>query len=437
MRILDRLRGMIRPAQQRSFCPSGSASLPMNWWQIGLDRTTPDAEKFGPVYACVKIIAEEIARLHLRHMRKRNDLIDPVTTSSAARVFRNPNSYQTRSDFWLMMMWNLLYTGNAYAVATRNNRFEIDALWPQPARSCQPMIDPQSGDIYYNVAYQDVSPMDMQSIYPARDVLHLRLFCPRDPLLGESPISAAVASIVSGTAQRDAEAAFFQNQSRPSGVLSTDHILTKEQVSLLRDMWGDQSHGMATGKVPILTAGLKWQPLGMSATDAQAIESWKMSVEDIARVFRMPPYMLADYSNATYNNTEVMGRTFYNSCLGFYLEHIEAALNRLFDFSPNETAEFDIERGLLRGELKERMEAYARGIQGGVIASNEARRRLDLPPVEGGDQVLVQQQMVPIDQAGQSQAPAPEPQPEPAEPVDIDAETDRMYLAIKGYADER
>jgi HK97 family phage portal protein len=189
---------------------------------------------------------------------------------------------------------------------------------------------------------------------------------------------------------------------------------------------------MSVGGVPILTAGLKWQPLGMSAVDAQAVESYKMSVDDIARIFRMPPFMIGDYSKATYSNTEVMARTFYVSCLGFYLEHIEAALNRLFGFSTNETSEFDIESGLLRGEFRERMEAYARGIQGGVLAPNEARRRENLPPVDGGDRVLVQQQMIPVDQAGTES----EAESEPAEETQRsdDDETDRAYSMISRAA---
>jgi len=139
-----------------------------------------------------------------------------------------------------------------------------------------------------------------------------------------------------------------------------------------------------------------------------------MSVEDVARVYRVPLFMLGSLEKATFRNVETLQRMFIAQSLGFYLEHFEAALASFLRLPPGERVEWDVERGMLRADFAARIAAYAKGIQGGVYAPNEVRAREGLPPVDGGDVVRVQAQNVPLSDAGADSAASEPPAITPA-----------------------
>jgi HK97 family phage portal protein len=236
------------------------------------------------------------------------------------------------------------------------------------------------------------------------------------PLIGESPVVAAYGDIGVSNAIAAQQAAFYMNEARPSAVLSTDLSLDKDQTQALRDRWNDQAKGMHKGGTPILTHGLKVQPWSVGGRDAATAEILKLSNEHIALAFRIPLQILG-LGGATYSSTELLMQSWIASGLGFCLNHVEEAFGVLFMLKgqPDEYVEFDTQ-ALLRSAMKDRIEALARGVQGGIYAPNEARQQEGLDAVKYGDEPRVQQQVVPLSAAEAiPAAPAPHAAP-PAAP---------------------
>ena len=146
-----------------------------------------------------------------------------------------------------------------------------------------------------------------------------------------------------------------------------------------------------------------------------------MSIEDIARVFRVPLPLIGEYSKATYNNTEQLISSWLATGLGFLMEHIEQSIVKLFNLPADETVNFETD-ALLRTDFKGRIDALTKGISGGLYSPNEARRKEGLPEVEFGEEPRVQQQVVPLSQVGKIPEAPPAPPPaspntEPTDPV--------------------
>lgn len=395
-----------------------------NWFQLGKDAPMGnEALSSSPVMACVSILAQEVARLHVNH-KLANDLgsTTNVTSSAAFKVLSDPNQYQTRSDLLLYIMQSELLDGNSYTFAERDRRGAVSSLHPLSPQTVMPHVVSETGEVFYHVSgTYDNGLVDIEPGFyiPARDMMHIRCFTGYSPLIGITPLQACGPSVVLGEEIRGQSASFFGNQSRPAGILSTPKPLGKESAIRLRDAWERGLAGKFVGKTAVLDNEIKWQPLALSAEDSQVVEQYKMSRDDIAMVYRVPPYMLGNLEGTSFNNVGNMQKMFIASALGFWLEHIENAMNKLFGFDGvTNYMEFDIERGLMRPDMETRMGALAKGVQGGIYAPNEARQKENLGPVEGGDEAFMQRQMTPVSlltEIAAADATNGEPAQDPAE----------------------
>jgi HK97 family phage portal protein len=376
-----------------------------NWWQLGYDPINPSSSS-AIVEACVSAYSQTVAMCPGDHKRATGKGgVERVTTSALSRVLRKPNVYQSISDFLLNLTRSLYLDGNAYALGLRNDRYEISELHLMSPRESSPAVVPQTGDVFYRLGGNDViaSRISGPLIVPARDVLHVRLHTSRQrypyPLIGETPLAAALPDIMTTNAITQQQIAFYANQARPSAVLSTDLVLDKDQVQALRDRWNEQVKGLQQGGTPILTAGLKVQPWGVPAKDAELADVMKLSGQNVALAYRIPLALLG-LGGTAYSSTEVMMQAWKASGLGFALNHIEEAFGLLFGLKgqPDEYLEFSTD-ALMRSALKDRIDALVRGVQGGIYAPNEARNQESLDSVEFGDEPRVQQQVVPLSAA--------------------------------------
>jgi HK97 family phage portal protein len=395
-----------------------------NWWQMGY--SVENGGSSAMVEACVAAYAQTVAMCPGNHWYWTKPTgRDRVVGSALTRVIRSPNDYQSISDFLLNMVYNL-FRGNAYILIVRNNRFEPQSLHLFPDKSCHAQVA-EGGEVFYFLSGNEVIekqldlPQGKGLVVPARDVIHIRLHCPRHPLVGESPLVAAALEIAAGNAALQQQIIFYANQARPSFLLTTDQILNQVQARDLRTLWEEQAKGLNAGGTPILSAGLKAQSLSTSAKDSQIAELMKMSDQAIANVFRVPLAMLG-IGTTPVASTEALMQMWLASGLGFVLNHIEEAFGLAFKLKgqPDEYMELDTS-ALLRSSFKERIEAWAAGTTGGVFARNEARQDFELEPVDGGDEPWVQQQDIPLSVAfdnAKNPPPPPKPAPAPAPATD-------------------
>lgn len=397
---------------------SATAGRAWNWWQLGY-TPQPYGECSSMVEACISAYAQTVAMCPGDQWRKLADGgRERVSTSALARILRRPNDYESMSDLLLNLTRRLYTKGEAFGLALRNNRAEITEL--HLMRHGQPLIA-EDGSIFYGLAGNEIidQRIDISGPIPARDVLHVRLHTPRHPLRGESPILATAIDLAMSSAALSQQVAFYVNQSRPSGVLQTDLVLTKDQATELRERWNEQSQGLNAGGVPILAAGLKWASMAGTARDAQLAEILKMSDQNVALAFRIPLQILG-IGDTPFASTEALMSSWKASGLGFALNHIEEAFGLLFGLKgvPDEYLEFDT-GALLRSAFKDRVEGFARGVQGGIFAPNEARAEFEYGAAKFGDEPRVQQQVVPLSAwaATPPAIPGPSsPPPAPAQP---------------------
>jgi HK97 family phage portal protein len=405
--VLRAVEGSYRPGPYYlpvtgGWLPDGAAT---NWWQQGYLPLGGTPSPSAMVEACVSAYAQTIAMCPGDHWRSNaKGGRTRVTTSALSRILRYPNEYQSISDFLLNVTRSLYIDGNAYAWAHYNSRFEVDELHLMNPRMSRPQVLP-GGEIFYYLGGNDViAAREGEALFvPAREVLHVRLHTdmryPR-PLVGETPLMAAMLDVGLNEAILQQQAQFYTNQARPSAVLQTDMVLDKDQVQALRDRWDEQTRGFNQGKTPILTAGLKVEPWAMHYRDAQIAEMMKLSSERIALAFRVPLQVLGLAGGPSYGSAEALMQFWIASGLGFAINHIEEAIGLLYQLKgqPDEYVEFDT-AALLRSAQKDRIEALARGVQGGIFSPNEARNSEGLDKVKAGDEPRVQQQVVPLSAA--------------------------------------
>jgi len=416
------------------YLPAGTS---WNFWQMG-QSVKPYSGASAVVEACVSAYAQTVAMCPGDHWRRRSDGgRDRVTDSPLARIIARPNDYQTISDFLLNATRQLYQTGNLYALAIRDDRFNIVELHLMRSLSCAVRIA-ETGEIFYSLGGNTVVDNRFLSLagVPARDVLHVRLHTPLDPMKGESPIVAAALDVAATNAALQQQLDFLINQAKPSIMLSTDSVLTREQALELRESWNAQTRGDGAGGTPILTAGLKPITVSTSAADAQVAEMLKYNAQNIALAFRMPLQVLG-IGGTPYASTELLMQSWISTGLGFALNHIENAIDRFFGLAgfPGEYVEFNTS-ALQRSAFRDRIEALARSTISGIHSPDEARNELDLPTVAGGygKEPRVQQQVVPLsywEKMAEAAPAAPLALPEP-ETDDTERTIAAMRMRVAG-----
>jgi HK97 family phage portal protein len=385
-------------------------------WQMNKECWGPQGI-FSAVYACIAIIAGDVAKLPPMIRRTLPDgSKENYPNHPTARVLSYPNSYQTRVDFWGQFMSSCLFTGNTYVYLVRDQRGVVSEMHILDPRRVRVMMG-EDGSIFYNIGGMERLASLLATDYiPARDILHHRLLTLNHPLVGLTPLYAAGVSAMTGQTIQQNSYAFFANMSRASGVLTAPGKISPDLASRLKSEWDTNFKGGSMGRTAVLGEGMKWEPLTISAADAQLIEQLRWSVEDVARCFRVPSYMLTDASKISFKNAEQLARNYYSQTLAYHIESIEARIDVAFDLKGDIYCEFDL-TSLLRMELDARMAAYREGINAGVLTINEARKLEELSPKEGGNEPLVQAQYRPLSMAGEP-LPTATPPAAPASPDD-------------------
>lgn len=350
-------------------------------------------------WACVNLLAGTIASLPL--MVYRTDAQGRRTVARDHPLYRvlhdSPNAEQTAMDFWEGGVAALELQGNMHARVERMGG-RVVALTP----ICDPEVRRRkNGDIEYRWVEDGKTVVETQD-----SVLHIRGFG-GSPLGGLSTLSAGRQVFRLSRAINTAAQSTFANGLRPSGVLTVPGVLKSDQREPLEKALGDKFVGSVNaGRPMLLEAGVTWQQLAINPEDAQMLESRAFSIEEIARLFGVPPHMIGHTEKSTSWGTGLEQQTigFVTFTLRKRLKRIEQAIEKQLltaaDRVAGVTVEFNLE-GLLRGDSTARAAFYQSGLQNGWATINEVRGRENLPPVAGGDVPRMQMQNVPITEAGQ------------------------------------
>lgn len=397
-------------------------------WQRGIVADSiEDLTTNGAVYACISRISNDIAKLALQLVKKQGkrwELADPK--SPFWKPLRKPNNYQNRIQFIAYWLVCKLLHGNAYALKARDERGMVAKLYLVDPRMVTPLITSE-GDVYYRINCDQLAGIPNGVTVPASEIIHDRINCLWHPLVGIAPILACAVSATEAIRIQGNSAKFFENMSRPSGILTAPDQISDEVADRLKRDWEGNFSGGNIGRLAVLGDGLKYEPMTIPAQQAQLIEQLDWTVADVARVFQVPLYKIGAGQMPTNNNVEALNQQYYDDCLQVHMEAIELCMNEGCGVPDDMGIEFDL-TGLLRMDQSAQMKMLTEGVKGAVVTPNEARGRMNLPPLAGGDTVYLQHQNYSLEALAKrdaredpfasspapSPAPASTPDPEPA-----------------------
>lgn len=361
-------------------------------WQQNVTIRVEDVLTYGTVYACITLIARDIAKMRLRLMALDNDGIwREVENAAFSPVLRKPNTYQTRIGFVEQWIISKLSRGNTYVLKRRDNRGVVTSLMILDPGRVQVLVS-EDGAVYYQLSSDNLSQLELDTVtVPARDIIHDVMTPLYHPLVGVSPIQACGIAAMQALAIQSNSKRFFDNGSSPGGVLSAPGAISKDTAQRLKEYWDSNFTGDNVGKVAVLGDGLKFEPMTVNAVDAQLIEQLHWTSENVCTAFHVPAYMVGVGDPPTYTNIEALNQQYYSQCLQGLIESIELLLDEGLELPKPYGTEFDLD-GLLRMDSATLIDAEAKAVGGGIKSPNESRRRLNLPPVTGGETPYLQQQ---------------------------------------------
>ena len=368
--------------------------------------TERSAMQMTAVYSCVRILAEAIAGLPLHMYRYNEDgSKEKALDHPLYKLLHDePNPEMSSFVFRETLMTHLLLWGNGYAQVIRNGRGEVVGLYPLMPNKMTVDRDDR-GRLYYQ--YQKTSDeLDGKTetvILRPSDVLHIPGLG-FDGLVGYSPIAMAKNAIGLAMATEEYGAKFFANGAAPSGVL--EHPGTIKDPTRVRESWQQTFGGSAnSNKIAVLEEGMKYTPISISPEQAQFLETRKFQINEIARIFRVPPHMVGDLEKSSFSNIEQQSLEFVKYTLDPWVIRWEQSIQRILltdEEKKTYFVKFNVE-GLLRGDYQSRMNGYATARQNGWMSANDIREleNLDrIPAEEGGDLYLINGSMLSLSQAG-------------------------------------
>ena len=360
------------------------------------------------VYACVRILAEAVASLPLHVYEYQDDGGKKLVHDHPLYYLLHdePNPEMTSFVFRETLMSHLLIWGNAYAQIIRDGAGRVLGLYPLLPDKMDVQRDDR-GNIYYVYSRNsDENPMfkEYRDIrLKAEDVLHIPGLG-FDGLIGYSPIAMAKNAVGMTLACEEYGASFFANGANPGGVLEHPGVL--KDPSKVRESWNSVYRGVNNAhKIAVLEEGMKYQQIGIPPEEAQFLETRKFQINEIARLYRIPPHMVGDLDKSSFSNIEQQSLEFVKYTLDPWVIRWEQSLQRSL-LLPGEKGKYFIKLnvdGLLRGDYQSRMNGYAVGRQNGWFSANDIREMENMNPIpdeQGGNLYLINGAMTKLEDAG-------------------------------------
>jgi len=369
---------------------------------LSLNTIFPDANVFDTdkaltltaVWCAIRLLAESVSSLPISvyTKQKNGDKLEDTKSPIYKLVKFKPNYYQNKITFFEFIMLSICTEGNAYVKIVRNNSGTPVEL------IC---LDPEIVNVVINdnqLYYQTES-----GVLDSADVLHFKTITD-DGFTGISPIDQCAKALKWSESLEQFGSTFFSNGAKPSSILQTDRALSDTALQRLKTSFNNNYGKLKNSNSTIvLEEGLTFKPISISPEQAQFLSSRQFSIEEVARIFNVPPHMLKDLSKSSFNNIEMQSQEFLTYTLMPYINRIEAEMN-LKLFRTNELGKTFVEfnvNGLLRGDVKSRTEAYKTAITNGYMSINEVRQKENMNSIEGGDKHFMQMNMTTIDKVGE------------------------------------
>jgi len=414
--------GILQRFQAAFTAFSGSAPGPEDdFWYRPIPRGTIPGTNITPaaslavaaVYACVRVIAETCASLPFNVYRRLPDGRgkEVADNHSLHNIIRyQPNEEQTAFEFWELVLVHALTAGNAFAEVTYG---------PEPKRTVQELCilqpslveigrETESGEKFYRVKE---TPSSEAEIFFGDEILHIPGLG-YDGLRGYSPIEMLRRAVEIAQASEIYQAQFFANGATPNTYITIPGALTKDNREALREWLKANYGGLGNAHKPgIFEGGGKMDAVPINHRDLQFLELRKFQTEEIARIFRVPLHLIQNLDRATFANIEHQSVEFANFTLRPWLTRIEQRVNMTLlgvREAANYFCEFNMS-ALLRGDSAARAEYYSKAISSAIMTPNEARAMENMNWLPGGDQLLVQGAMIPLEKAGETPAAPPAP----------------------------
>lgn len=378
----------------------------------GISVTPSTALQSTAVFACVRVLAETVASLPLPVYRRlagggkeraADHYLYPI-------LHDLPNPELTSFEFREALMGHLALWGNAYAEIERDGAGRVRALWPLRPDKIQ--VVREQGELLYYYTLPEGTRVALKPV----QVFHIRGLS-GDGIVGYSPIRLAREAIGLALATEEFGARFFSNGAHPGGIVEYPSVLKDEAYERFKKSVQEAYGGLSKShRLMVLEQGLKYHQIGIPPEDSQFLETRKFQVNEIARIFRVPPHMVGDLERATFSNIEHQSIEFVVHTIRPWLVRWEQAIKRDL-FLPGERSTFFPEflvDGLLRGDTKSRYEAYAVGRQNGWLSADDIRELENMNPLPDGQGkiYLVNGNMIPADMAGKQQAVRSTPRPD-------------------------
>jgi HK97 family phage portal protein len=377
----------------QSWFAGGSGDAHTGDWQADIKHTKEHLLSFTAVYACITLIASDIAKLRIKLVQETDDGVCIEAKSPAfSPVLTKPNHYQNRIQFLTCWLISKLAWGNAYVLKSRDDRGVVTELYVLDPRYVFPLIA-EDGGVYYQLGIDYLAQQTQAGlIVPASEIIHDIMIPLFHPLIGVSPLFASSLPACTGLEIEKNQAKFFANGAKISGIITAPGAISQEAAKAVSEKFASGYTGENAGKVAVIGDGLQFQSLTMTSIDAQLIDLLKISQEQVCSTFHVPGYKIGVGQMPLNNNVEALDQQYYSQCLQYHIESIELCLDEGLGLpKAGFESELDLD-GLLRMDTKTAMETQALGVQRGMISPNEGRAKFDLPPVVGGESPLMQQQ---------------------------------------------
>ena len=427
-------------------------------WQRNQEIRIETAVSNPVLFRCISLISGDVAKMRCRLMQQdAGGIWTEVENAAFSPVLRKPNRYQNPAQFFRSWLHSKLTFGNTYVLKARDGRGVVVAMYVLDPTRVRPLVAPD-GSVFYQLSRDDLSGVPDQENVPASEIIHDRWNTFYHPLCGLSPIYACGLAALQGTEIQRTSTAFFQNGATPSGILTHPEFIDEDKAKAYSERWKEKYGGTNRGNIAVLGNGLQYQSIDAKYVDSQVIEQLKWTGETVCGAFGVPPYKAGIGTLPANANVEASTQQYYGDALQPHIEDIEACLDEGlgigYGVKTNGTVygtEFDLD-GLLWMDTATQVKTLTEAIGGGLMKPNEGRKRINLAPAKGGDQVFLQQQNFSLEAlakrdakddpfaTGGSEAPSQQAEPAPATNDNAPSEAEAakaLAVIYKGLAHVR